>query len=98
MKKFRCTVCGYVHEGDSAPEKCPLCKAPASTFVEVEETVGALTFAISAIVALLAEHYHISFITENPEFYWGTIAPTCLSLIFGLRLDLKIRDLPSITS
>ncbi|KAA4247099.1 MULTISPECIES: rubredoxin-like domain-containing protein, partial [Bacteroides] len=27
MKKFRCTVCGYVHEGDAAPEKCPLCKA-----------------------------------------------------------------------
>ncbi|WP_373802628.1 rubredoxin-like domain-containing protein, partial [Bacteroides heparinolyticus] len=23
MKKFRCTVCGYVHEGDAAPEKCP---------------------------------------------------------------------------
>ena len=29
MKKFRCTVCGYVYEGDAAPEKCPLCKAPA---------------------------------------------------------------------
>ena len=27
MKKFRCTVCGYVYEGDAAPEKCPLCKA-----------------------------------------------------------------------
>ena len=37
MKKFRCTVCGYVYEGDAAPEKCPLCKAPASKFVEVEE-------------------------------------------------------------
>ncbi|MBQ5922052.1 MAG: NADH peroxidase, partial [Alistipes sp.] len=23
-KKFRCTVCGYIHEGDAAPEKCPL--------------------------------------------------------------------------
>ena len=37
MKKFRCTVCGYVYEGDAAPEKCPLCKAPASKFVEVVE-------------------------------------------------------------
>ena len=45
MKKFRCTVCGYVYEGDAAPEKCPLCKAPASKFVEVvEEEGGALTF------------------------------------------------------
>lgn len=25
MKKFICTVCGYIHEGDAAPEKCPLC-------------------------------------------------------------------------
>ena len=30
--KFVCSVCGYVHEGDSAPEKCPQCKAPASKF------------------------------------------------------------------
>ena len=34
MKKFVCTICGYVHEGDSAPEKCPQCGAPASKFVE----------------------------------------------------------------
>jgi rubrerythrin len=34
MKKFICTVCGYVHEGDSAPELCPTCKAPASKFNE----------------------------------------------------------------
>ena len=34
MKKFICTICGYVHEGDSAPEFCPQCKAPASKFVE----------------------------------------------------------------
>ncbi|MCH5309090.1 MAG: NADH peroxidase [Prevotella sp.] len=37
-KKFICSVCGYVHEGDAAPEKCPLCKAPASKFTEMEET------------------------------------------------------------
>lgn len=42
-KKFICTVCGYVHEGDEAPEKCPLCKAPRSAFKEVDET-EALTF------------------------------------------------------
>ncbi len=38
MKKYICTVCGYVHEGDSAPETCPVCKAPASEFrLEAEE-------------------------------------------------------------
>ena len=34
MKKFICTVCGYIYEGETAPEKCPLCKAPASKFKE----------------------------------------------------------------
>jgi rubrerythrin len=34
MKKFICTVCGYVHEGEAAPEFCPTCKAPASKFNE----------------------------------------------------------------
>ena len=29
MKKFICTVCGYIHEGDAAPERCPVCKVPA---------------------------------------------------------------------
>ena len=36
-KKFVCTVCGYIHEGDEAPEKCPICGAPASKFKEVVE-------------------------------------------------------------
>ena len=30
MKKFVCQVCGYVYEGESAPDACPQCKAPAS--------------------------------------------------------------------
>ena len=44
MKKFICTVCGYVHEGDEAPEFCPQCKQPKSKFKELVETEGALTF------------------------------------------------------
>ena len=35
MAKFVCSVCGYVHEGDSAPEKCPVCGAPAEKFIKV---------------------------------------------------------------
>ncbi|MCI8728359.1 MAG: NADH peroxidase [Clostridia bacterium] len=37
MKKFRCTICGYVHEGDAAPEKCPQCKAPSNKFEEIKD-------------------------------------------------------------
>ncbi len=35
MKKFVCKVCGYVHEGDAAPEKCPQCGVPAKMFDEL---------------------------------------------------------------
>ena len=37
MKKFVCTVCGYVHEGEKPPEHCPLCGVPASKFMEQNE-------------------------------------------------------------
>ena len=42
---YKRQVCGYIHEGDAAPEKCPLCKAPASKFNEMVETEGGLEFA-----------------------------------------------------
>ncbi|GCD08542.1 NADH peroxidase [Clostridium tagluense] len=37
MKKFVCTICGYVHEGDSAPDVCPVCGAKADKFVAQNE-------------------------------------------------------------
>ena len=43
-KKWVCPVCGYVHEGDNPPEKCPQCKVPGSKFKLKEETDG-LNFA-----------------------------------------------------
>ena len=36
MAKFVCSVCGYVHEGDSAPERCPQCGVPAEKFTKME--------------------------------------------------------------
>lgn len=36
MRRWKCTICNYVHEGDAPPEKCPICNAPASKFVEIE--------------------------------------------------------------
>ena len=38
MKKFVCTICGYVFVGDEAPEFCPQCKAPREKFVEQSST------------------------------------------------------------
>ena len=36
MKKFVCKVCGYVYEGETPPERCPVCRVPASMFEEVQ--------------------------------------------------------------
>ena len=43
MKKFVCTICGYVYEGEQAPEVCPICKATSDKFIE--QAAGELTFA-----------------------------------------------------
>ena len=49
MKKFVCSVCGYVHEGDSAPEACPQCKAPKEKFTEQS---GELSWAAEHVVGV----------------------------------------------
>lgn len=48
--KWVCTVCGYVHEGDEAPEKCPVCGVPASKFVKQEES--SVTWADQHVVGV----------------------------------------------
>ena len=47
--KWVCSICGYVHEGDQAPEKCPICKAPASKFVKQE---GEMTWAAEHVLGV----------------------------------------------
>lgn len=37
MAKWKCTVCGYIYEGDTPPETCPVCKQPKEKFVKLEE-------------------------------------------------------------
>ncbi|NFE74884.1 NADH peroxidase [Clostridium botulinum] len=40
MKKFVCTVCGYIHEGDTPPEICPVCKVGADKFIEMKDDMA----------------------------------------------------------
>ncbi len=49
MKKFVCTVCGYIHEGETAPEKCPTCKVGADKF---ELQTGERTWAAEHVVGV----------------------------------------------
>ena len=50
MKKFVCSVCGYVHEGDSAPEFCPQCKVPGEKFNEQKS--GEMSWAAEHVVGV----------------------------------------------
>ena len=49
MKKFVCTICGYVHEGDNAPARCPQCNAPDIKFNEQKE---GMTWAAEHVVGV----------------------------------------------
>ena len=51
MKKWRCTICGEIVESETAPEKCPLCKAPAEKFEEIVETAE-MTWASEHVVGV----------------------------------------------
>lgn len=41
-RRWRCTVCGYIHEGDAPPDKCPMCGAAANMFVEIDANGNSL--------------------------------------------------------
>ena len=49
MKKWVCTVCGYVYEGEAAPAECPVCHAPAEKF---QEQSGEMTWAAEHVVGV----------------------------------------------
>ena len=49
MAKFVCSVCGYVHEGNAAPEKCPVCNVPAEKFNELG---GEMNWAAEHVVGI----------------------------------------------
>ena len=65
MKKWVCSVCGYVHEGDTPPEKCPVCKQPAEKFIEqkgemewaAEHVLGVANGAPEDIIKDLRAHF-----------------------------------------
>ena len=66
MKKWVCTVCGYVCEGETAPEKCPVCKAPASKFQEMagekvyadEHKIGVANGLDERVIESLRENFN----------------------------------------
>ena len=64
MAKFRCPVCGYIHEGDTAPEKCPLCGVPGSKFIEIKEEDDKLVFVDEHVIGVAKD-------VKDPEIMKG---------------------------
>ena len=50
--KWVCSVCGYVFEGEQPPERCPVCKAPASKFNKQE---GEKVWAAEHVVGVASD-------------------------------------------
>ena len=76
MAKFVCSVCGYVHEGDQAPESCPICKAPAEKFTKQE---GEKSWAAEHVVGVakgVSEDIVVAHREGYPEIglYWEKAA------------------------
>lgn len=61
MKKWVCSVCGYIYEGPNPPEACPICKAPASKFIEQVET-GEVKYAAEHVYGVYGKT-----VKNNPD-------------------------------
>ena len=64
MKKWICTVCGYVHEGEQPPEKCPQCGVPADKFKEQVE--GEKEWAAEHVVGAVS-YTHLNILNTIPR-------------------------------
>ena len=79
MKKFVCTVCGYVFEGEAAPAECPVCHAGADKF---KEQTGEREWAAEHVIGCLL--YTSTHPTSNNLFSSPTSTPLLSSLFCSL--------------
>jgi rubrerythrin/NAD-dependent dihydropyrimidine dehydrogenase PreA subunit len=75
MVKYRCTVCGYIHEGELADDFiCPRCKQPASVFVKVEEAKAANKYAGTQTEKNLMDAFAGESQARNKYTYFAEVA------------------------
>ena len=83
MKKFRCSVCGYIHEGSEPQEKCPNCGSPKEKFVEVLDDFVSIHMQYGQKVS------YGNAIDVNPFFGdYDKLAPFIYNLPVGKRSPL----------
>ncbi len=75
MEKWKCSICGYVHEGAMTPNfKCPLCKQSADKFVMVEEAPAKNPFAGSKTEKNLWDAFAGESQARNKYTYFASVA------------------------
>jgi mannose-6-phosphate isomerase-like protein (cupin superfamily) len=83
MKRWRCGVCGYVHTGDSPPEKCPNCGSPQERFGELTDDFDLLHMHFGQKLSYGSQ------VEVNPFFGdYESLAPFVYNLPVGQRVGL----------
>ena len=83
MKRWRCSVCGYVHTGDGPPDKCPNCGAPKEKFAEITDDFELLHMRFGQKLS------YGSLVEVNPFFgNYESLAPYVYNLPVGQRVGL----------
>ena len=102
MKKWKCTVCGYIHVGEEPPEECPVCGADSTKFEEMIDASPAEQEAASSVEKdgglfgkivelMLKKHLHpIAVHTPN-----GIIPAAALFLFLAVGLKMSSFELPA---
>ncbi|MDE5899871.1 MAG: NADH peroxidase [Muribaculaceae bacterium] len=85
-KKFICTVCGYIHEGAEAPEKCPLCGAPKAKFTELTAD-AALTFVTEHQIGVAKEGSDEEMIKDLNAHFMGECTEVGMYLAMSRQAD-----------
>jgi len=83
MKRWRCSVCGYVHTGDGPPDKCPNCGSPKEKFAEITDDFEQLHMHFGQKLSYGAQ------VEVNPFFgNYESLAPFVYNLPVGQRVGL----------
>ncbi len=100
MKKWKCSVCNYIHEGEEPPEKCPVCGANKDKFIEVTENNHELgnttkieapmdksSSMVEKITALIVEKHLHPITVHGPN---GIIPMAVLFLVIAIFFQLPL--------
>jgi len=83
MKRWRCGVCGYIHTGDSPPDKCPNCSSPKEKFAEMTDDFDLLHMHFGQKLSYGSQ------VEVNPFFGdYESLAPFVYNLPVGQRVGL----------